>query len=465
MICLVLLLGAMGMLLSCARTDEVEPHEMKLVLSADREEIVADGKESVEFTVEADGAAVTFESQIFSGDDILLDGNVFTSLIPGEYVFHAIYEDAVSNEVTVVVVENPEQPGESEQPGETEQPGDPGQSEDPDEPEQPGQPVDPEDPEVPEDPNVPEAPDNPATPGEPDNPVEPDEPEEPVEGKSIVFVEGVTVASGWYDVNKMGNGTLNGDINMCWAAASANMIQWWQDRYVAAGNSLPASAFTGPGTVYVASAGRKYELAIMDMYHSQWNNDKGCHTTESIPWYFEGVNYGQTATPGSQAYPLTGGGYWKDIWSSVYPHLYHGYSYMFGWYTELYTAEYTAYEHWGEGSSLSGVQRHKRFSELVVQFIDRGITSMTITLNKNGGLNHATTVWGYEIDNATGLLTRLWITDSDDLVNEPKQQLLNEYTVNYNAGDNFITLCSDSVRYGKCYVISLNPFSGYGSAE
>ena len=435
---LVLLLGAMGMLLSCAQTDDSVPDEMVVVLSADREEIAADGTESVEFTVKSDGVVVTFESQIFSGDDILLDGNVFTSSIPGEYVFYAMYREAVSNEVTVVVVEKPEQPGE---------------------------------PEVPEDPDMPETPDNPEIPGEPDNPVEPETPvepeesEEPVEGRSIVFVEGVTPTSGWYDVNKMGDGTLNGDINMCWAAASANMIQWWQDRYVAAGNSLPPSAVTGPGTVYVASSGRKYELAIMDMYHSEWNNDKGCHTTESIPWYFEGVNYGQTATPGSQAYPLTDGGYWKNVWSSIYPHLYHGYSYMFGWYTELYTAEYTAYEHWGEGSSLSGNQRYKRFSELVVQFIDRGITSMTITLNKNGGLNHATTVWGYEIDNATGLLTRLWITDSDDLVNEPKQQLLNEYIVSYNAGDKFITLSSDSVRYGKCYVISLNPFSGYGSAE
>ena len=71
----------------------------------------------------------------------------------------------------------------------------------------------------------------------------------------------------------------------------------------------------------------------------------------------------------------------------------------------------------------------------------------------------------YEIDNATGLLTRLWITDSDDLINEPKQQLLNEYEVSYNTGDSFITLSSSSVRYGKCYVISLNPFSGYGSGE
>ena len=360
-------------------------------------------------------------------------------------------------------------PGESvPEESEPDQPVNPTPPVDPSEPVDPTDPVDPEgpaEPEQPTDPEEPEQPTEPEQPVEPEQPTEPEQPQQPAEGKSIVFVEGVTQSSGWYDVNKMGNGTLNGDINMCWAAASANMIQWWQDRYVAKGNTLPSTAVNGPGTVYVAAAGRKYELAIMDMYHSQWNNDKGCHTTESIPWYFEGVNYGQTATAGSQAYPLTAGGYWTSVWSSVYPYLYHEYSYMFGWYTNLYTAEYTAYEHWGDGSSLYGTQRHKKFSDLVVQFIGRGITSMTVTLNKNGGLNHATTVWGYEIDNATGLLTRLWITDSDDLVSEPKQQLLNEYSVSYNAGDNFITLSSSSVRYGKCYVISLNPFSGYGSGN
>ncbi|MBR5199997.1 MAG: IdeS/Mac family cysteine endopeptidase [Bacteroidales bacterium] len=335
----------------------------------------------------------------------------------------------------------------------------------PSQPVDPSQPVEPSEPEGPTDPEEPESPTDPEDPEQPTDPEEPEQPQQPAEGKSIVFVDGVTATSGWYDVNKMGDGTLNGDINMCWAAASANMIQWWQDRYVAAGKTLPSTAVNGPGNVYVAAAGRKYELAIMDMYHSQWNNDKGCHTTESIPWYFEGVNYGQTATAGSQAYPLTAGGYWSSVWSGVYPYLYHEYSYMFGWYTNLYTAEYTAYEHWGDGSSLYGTQRHKKFSDLVVLFISRGITSMTVTLNKNGGLNHATTVWGYEIDNSTGLLTRLWITDSDDLISEPKQQLLNEYSVSYNTGDNFITLSSSSVRYGKCYVISLNPFSGYGSGN
>ena len=360
--------------------------------------------------------------------------------------------------------ETPTQPSDPQTPEGPEQPGEP---ETPEHPEEPEVPVDPEPEPTPEpdpDPTPEPEPDPDPTPEPDPEPEMPDpdpEPDVPQQGSSIVFVDGVTVDSGWYDVNKMGDGTLNGDINMCWAAASANMIQWWQDRYVAAGNSLPKSAVSGPGTVYVASAGREYELALMDMYHSEWNNDKGCHTAESIPWYFEGVNYGETASAGSQAYPLTDGGYWKDIWPEVYPHLYHEYTYMFGWYVDLYTSEFTAYEHWGNGTSLYGVERHRKFSDFIVQFVDRGIASMAITLNPNGGLHHATTVWGYEIDNVSGLVTRLWITDSDDQISEPKQQLLNEYQVSYSPGDKFITLTSDAVRYRKCYVVSLNPFSGY----
>lgn len=417
---LALLCGAIGMLLSCNETDGPEPgndqEDISVVLHADKEEITADGNQSVTFTVKVDAQDVTRESTIFMDEGDCLEGNVFVPVAAGEFTFHAVYDDVISNTVMVTVLEV-------------------------------------------------QAPVDPEEPVDPEPPVDPEEPMQPQEGRSIVFVEGVTSAGGWYDVNKMGEGSLNGDINMCWAAASSNMIQWWQDRYVAAGNQLPASSVNGPGTIFVESSGRTYELALMEMFHSQWNNENGCHTTEAIPWYFEGANYGQTATAGSQAYPLTDGGYWSEVWSSVYPHLYHEYTYMFGWYTGLYTAEYTAYGYWGNGSSVPADQRYKTFSDYVVQFIGRGITSMTITLNPNGGLNHATTVWGYEIDNATGLLTRLWITDSDDLTSEPKQQLLNEYEVSYNTGDKYITLASDSVRYGKCYVISLNPFSGYGSGE
>ena len=100
-------------------------------------------------------------------------------------------------------------------------------------------------------------------------------------GTSIVFAEGVTITSGWYDVNKKGAGD-NGDINMCWAAASANMIQWWQDRYVAAGNTLPSTATNGPGTKTYGSFS-PYELALMEGYHDEWNNNKGGHPEEAIP--------------------------------------------------------------------------------------------------------------------------------------------------------------------------------------
>ena len=124
----------------------------------------------------------------------------------------------------------------------------------------------------------------------------------------IVFAEGVDIASGWYDVNKKGMGD-NGDINMCWAAASANMIQWWQDRYVAAGGTLPSTAVNGPGTKTYGSFS-PYELALMEVYHDEWNNNKGGHPEEAIPWYFEGKLYGgERASSGSQAYPMTEGGY------------------------------------------------------------------------------------------------------------------------------------------------------------
>ena len=285
-------------------------------------------------------------------------------------------------------------------------------------------------------------------------------------GTTIVFAEGVTITSGWYDVNKKGAGD-NGDINMCWAAASANMIQWWQDRYVAAGGTLPSSAVNGPGTKVYGSFS-PYELALMEVYHDTWNNNKGGHPEEAIPWYFEGKLYGgEYASAGSQAYPLTEGGYWKSVWSSIEPHLYRGYSHDIfpSQYPEMYTYCYNNYYLWGNGSSLQGKERLAYFSNLVVESFERGMASLTIALSENiASLHHSVTIWGYEIDNATGLLTRIWITDSDDLMSEPKQPLLNEYSVSIGEGKSHIKL-SGSTRYGNAWIVSIHPFSGYGSAK
>ena len=288
-------------------------------------------------------------------------------------------------------------------------------------------------------------------------------------GKTVVFAEGVSVSSGWYDVNKLTKG--GADVNMCWAAASANIIQWWQDRYVAAGNTLPSTAITGEGTK--SYNGTKYNLAIMEAYRDLWDNSRGGSVSHGVTWYFEGRNIMKEASTGTHAQPLSNntGGYYANDWNKILPNIYHGYDYVIVpgilEYNDLISGEFNNYSIWGGGSGLSGNASLKKFSDLVVEFIDRGVTSLTVALAANlGSIHHATTLWGYEIDNATGILTKVWLTDSDDMhqsgeSGNPTEQKLREYTVSYNEGTG--TIKFSGAPYGACYAVSLYPVSGYGS--
>ena len=266
----------------------------------------------------------------------------------------------------------------------------------------------------------------------------------PDTGKTVVFAEGVTLTSGWYDVNKVGNGTVNGDINMCWAASAANILQWWQDRYVAAGNTLPEGCPDGPGTTY--------ELEIMEIFHDEWNNEKGGHFFHAAPWYFEDKNVCEGWT--GQAQPLSGGGFFKDEWNNISQHLYMGYEHG-------YTQDYNNYYNWGTGTGLDAAGRMKAFSDFVISFIEKGMTSLVIAQRENlGGTHHSVTLWGYEVDNTTGLLTKIYITDSDDSTQWPRNPKLHEYTVS-SASNGGIKFSGDV--YSACYPVALYPISGYGS--
>ena len=288
------------------------------------------------------------------------------------------------------------------------------------------------------------------------------------DSKTIVFAEGVNMTSGWYDVNKLSGG--GSDIQMCWAASSANIIQWWQDRYVAAGKSLPSTAVTGPGTK-TYTEGYKYNLALMELYRDLWDNSKGGDVSHGVTWYFEGRNIKKEASAGTHAQPLSGGGYFSNIWSQILSNVYHEYDYVIipGTleYNDLISQEFNNYYIWGEGAGLTGNASLKKFSDLVVEFIGRGATSLTVTLAANlGSLHHATTLWGYEIDNTTGIITRIWLTDSDDIHQSgesgiPTDQKLREYTVSYNQSTG--TIKFSGAPYGACYAVSLYPVSGYVS--
>ena len=446
----------------------IEP-EKPIELFASVTTIIADGNEYVDFTVKQDNIDVTSETEIYINDN-KIEGYRFTTTIHGTYKAYAKKGDLISNEISIVAEEyiEPEKPIElTASKNNIVANG-----------------VDKTEFTVTQDNvNVTSQSEiyvngnkingssfSTTTPGSYNvyakkNDVISNEititAEAAADGKTIVFADGVTLTSGWYDVNKIGNGQQNGDINMCWAASCANIIQWWQDRYVEAGNTLPAGAVTGPGTTY--------QLALMEMYHELWDNSRGGTTSHGITWYFEGRNIMKEAAAGSHAQPLSNntGGYYSSIWENqILPHVYHDYDYVvvpgIVEYNDLISTEYNNYYLWGNGSGLSDEQRLRKFTELVVEFMDRGIVSLAVSLGSNlGTLHHATTLWGYEIDNATGLLTRIWITDSDDMTTEPKEPVLHEYTVSVH--ETHHTIKFSGAPYGACYAVALYPVSGYGS--
>ena len=221
----------------------------------------------------------------------------------------------------------------------------------------------------------------------------------------------------------------------------------------------------GPGTKYYGNFS-PYELALMEVYHDQWDNSHGGNVEYAIPWYFEGKLYGGEYA-NNTAKPNTSGGYWNSVWSSVLPKLYRGYSSTLfpSQYPEMYTYCYENYWLWGVGSGLQGQERLLYVSNLIVEAFKHGMASLTVSLSADIlSLHHAVTLWGYEIDNATGLLTRIWITDSDDYDREPKTALLNEYSVSIGSGNSHPKF-TGSTRYGSIYLVSIHPFSGWNSAN
>ena len=79
-----------------------EEPESKVVLTADKSEIVADGNDLVTFTVTVDGEDMTAESSIVVMNfNSALEGNTFSTDVSGEFVFEAKYGDMKSNQVVV----------------------------------------------------------------------------------------------------------------------------------------------------------------------------------------------------------------------------------------------------------------------------------------------------------------------------------------------------------------------------
>lgn len=268
-------------------------------------------------------------------------------------------------------------------------------------------------------------------------------------GTDVVFAKGVTLSSGWYDVNKqLGD---HGDTMMCWAASAANILQWWQNQYVAAGNTLPTGCPNGEDSKY------GYELQLMDLFRDNWNNlHIGATTEVAIPWYFEGIDvYDQNHLNMNiqyRAYPQPGtGGYFSSAWDSIESKMYTPHT-SYAQYGIGYTADINN-DNW-QGSSISDPLY--AFSEYIVTLLERGMIGMAVATAPNFSGGHAVTVWGYEIDNTTGYVTKLYMTDSDD------GSGLRTYEVIANEGGSAKIKLSGYATY---YPFGLYPVSGPNSAE
>ena len=270
-------------------------------------------------------------------------------------------------------------------------------------------------------------------------------------GTTTVFAEGVTLTSGWYDVNKKSTPNSSGaDAMMCWAASSSNIIQWFQDRYVEDGNTLPSGCPNGTSSKY------DYELQIMDVFRDNWDNlARGNWTDGGVIWYFEGRDVYETNSKESCAHPRSGtGGYFKTQWSSIYANMFK-YENGWAWYTgEPYTYATEINNYNWRGSSVADPLM--KFSEYIVNAFEHGMSSMAVAMSSNFNGAHAVTIWGYEIDNATGYVTKLYIADSDD----GSTPVLQHYTVSPESGNSKIVLNG----YNDYYPFALYPVSGYNSA-
>lgn len=256
------------------------------------------------------------------------------------------------------------------------------------------------------------------------------------------FAPGVTKESGWYDVNKKRDGQSDGDFLLCWAASAANLVQWWQDQYKAAGYTLPAGTPDGEGSYY--------ELAVFEeAFKTGWPN-QGCDINIGVHWYFTGEDRGINMS--GFPHPAQGsGGFFKDSFASIKAEL----------GGDSYCEEIQGYYIWGGGKSDSR-NAIEIWSEYVKDNLRKGALGMAI---KPGFSSlHAVTLWGCDLDE-NGNVTAIYITDSDDQMSTPsapRVQILHHYNIVNHNGKVHI---SGYFTGGLIEITALTPLKQYPPTE
>lgn len=224
-----------------------------------------------------------------------------------------------------------------------------------------------------------------------------------------VFVEGVSLESGWYDCNKKQkwsweakppsyyDGGFPDDSAMCWAHAASNVLQWWQDAQDP--SLIPADAPDGKSdtalSFYATVQGKLgqqriddplyvQQLAIFKDIAKNWDNTGG-KVMQAYNWYFNGGSL--SSIEGTLRNPDSGG-YYSDLGLV-----------MNGNTSPLFTS-----------FTFNDSFTQTQIIDTLVGYIDNNYGTTLSLASKVGG-GHAVTMWGYEI---IGDDFFVYLTDSDD---------------------------------------------------
>lgn len=241
-----------------------------------------------------------------------------------------------------------------------------------------------------------------------------------------LWVYGVNQHYGWYDADKSSEKDANGvwvDNNKCWAAVSANLINWWQSQY-----DLGEAA---SGIPHASGAWDKNTTEVWETYRG---GTKPIMSSAQIgiDWWWTG-SLNEDAKFWEEEYPEFGivSPFTKDAsyYKNIAPAGYHA-------------ADYITYTNKEDGDYPSPERLY-----YALKSEDRIGIGLNLVDESSGG--HGITVWGaeFDVDGDAITLKALWVTDSDDAIAVYGDHDLFRVSVGVENGDLVLTDYWSTAKY------------------
>ncbi len=224
-----------------------------------------------------------------------------------------------------------------------------------------------------------------------------------------LFAPGVSRDKGWKNATKEWG---HRDSSLCFAAASSNLIAWYLQRYKEL-NPQDTQDF------------ETHEEQIFEHFRKGWDPNSGGESKEALSWYFTGKFPSGQDQPSNGA-QLTG----KEPGGYLFGKLPHNRGERLPWAMvsldwdpkeefEVFGAyrdhKFPFIEEVGGIYSNGPFSTLERFSKHILRQLHYGASILSIipesVIAPSG---HAITLWGADYDVKSGLVTRIYVTDSDD---------------------------------------------------